>query len=572
MNTNIFKNRILTGVALAAALLTGSSCEDKVGLQVTPEAPNADKTLYEVITNDKDLTNFVEILNACDLCEESSVADSLFNKARVYTVWAPTNAAIDDDCRDSIIARVKEGYRDDVMKTFVTAHVANHLRAAKGIFKEKEYVLMLNEKMEIFDGSYKDGYTFAGAELVSYNDRVWNGILHKIGKPVQYRYNIWERLLASADEVGGHEIDSVANFLYSYDVTEFNEGQSILGPIENGQQTYLDSVFVTTNKLLNVHGGVGLINAEDSTYTMYVPTNDVWSEMLAKAKSHFVYSTNNLPASLSADVEYIDSIMEFFPKYNLVKYLTFSDIEQQYAPEDSMMPANRDEYNRVAFPIEQINSNVVFEEKLSNGTFKIVNKYPYNMFELWHDTIKVEGENNALRDGTTGVQEDRVYYVNEDKIRPEHKGVEISGDQYYEAYSPGSDVEIYYKIPEVRSASYKIALVTVPKNITDSVPSKELRQLTLTCTISQAGSDTEIYKISNLKTSKDRLDTLYLPNPNKKSEPAIIKFPYCEFYNRTLKKEDYSTRIMIKSSGISTTIEKSIRLDAILLIPVEDAE
>ena len=66
MNT-MFKHRILAGAVFFTTLLGISSCEDNIGLQVTPEAPYADKTLYEVIANDNQLTDFLEVVKACSI-------------------------------------------------------------------------------------------------------------------------------------------------------------------------------------------------------------------------------------------------------------------------------------------------------------------------------------------------------------------------------------------------------------------------------------------------------------------------------------------------------------------------
>ena len=162
MNT-IFKRSFFAVASLFSIFLVCSSCEDNIGINVTDEAPNADKTLYEVIMNDPELTDFVEVLNACNVRSKKrpdeiiSVADSLFNTSRVYTVWAPKNGFN----KDSILQRIKAGYREDVMKTFVFSHVANYLKAAKGKYDEKgEYILLLNDKKLIFAGSYDKGYTW----------------------------------------------------------------------------------------------------------------------------------------------------------------------------------------------------------------------------------------------------------------------------------------------------------------------------------------------------------------------------------------------------------------------------
>ena len=75
-------------------LLLASSCEDNLGVQVTAEAPNADKTLYQIIMQDKELTDFVEILDACNIPSSKSneivsVADSLFNTSRLEAERVP---------------------------------------------------------------------------------------------------------------------------------------------------------------------------------------------------------------------------------------------------------------------------------------------------------------------------------------------------------------------------------------------------------------------------------------------------------------------------------------------------
>ena len=121
MNT-IFKNRFFAIASLFAMIFAGSSCEDNIVSQATPEAPNGDKTLYEVIVNDSELTHFVEVLDACNIpslknnAEIVSVADSLFNTSKVYTVWAPINGSFD---KDSVLQRIADGYRDDVFSFFI---------------------------------------------------------------------------------------------------------------------------------------------------------------------------------------------------------------------------------------------------------------------------------------------------------------------------------------------------------------------------------------------------------------------------------------------------------------------
>ena len=559
MNT-IFKHKILAGAMLFGALFLASSCDESEGLKVTPEVPYADKTMFEVISSDTELTDFMAVLNACG----AHCADSLFNKSRVYTLWAPVNGTFN---KDSLIAEVEAGERDNVFERFVQAHVSNHLRAANGKLDEDNKILLLNDKVTVFTGDHVNGYTFDGKEISEANIRVLNGVLHKIAAPAEYKYNIWEYLRSDA------RVDSVANFLYSFDVTEFSESQSIIGPIKDGQQTYLDSVFVTNNKFLRAWEGVGTLNNDDSVYTVYVPTNEVWDEMLKVSDKHFNYNlkiTN--PTSLTAEKR--DSMRHTYARLNLIKYMTYSNYEQRYVENpDSIMPAWQGgfKHGRPEFLKADVEKNVIFEKELSNGTFKIVDKSPYSMFELWHDTIKLEAEDENMRTYLAGgvgyIQSASKTQINKDSAFLDAK---ISGNRYFEAYSDKAASTVRYKIPDLLSASYNVALVVVPKNITNAdVAPEELKPHEMQIKITQAtGSNTvTLANHKDVHNDPTRIDTVFLTE--KDGSRSVVTVPYCEYY-KTNKEADYGVLIEVKSDGSTKTYDRSIRLDAILFIPVED--
>ena len=559
MNT-IFKHKILAGAMLFGALFLASSCDESEGLKVTPEVPYADKTMFEVISSDAELTDFMAVLNACG----AHCADSLFNKSRVYTLWAPVNGTFN---KDSLIAEVEAGERDNVFERFVQAHVSNHLRAANGKLDADNKILLLNDKVTVFTGDHVNGYTFDGKEISEANIRVWNGVLHKIAAPAEYKYNIWEYLRSDA------RVDSVANFLYSFDVTEFSESQSIIGPIKDGQQTYLDSVFVTNNKFLRAWEGVGTLNNEDSVYTVYVPTNEVWDEMLKVSDKHFNYNlkTTN-PTSLNAEKR--DSMRHSKARLNLIKFMTYSNYEQRYVENaDSIMPAWQGSFKngRPEFLKADVEKNVIFSKELSNGTFKIVDKSPYSMFDLWHDTIKLEAEDENMRTYLAGgvgyIQSASKTQINKDSAFLDAK---ISGNRYFEAYSDKAASTVRYKIPDLLSASYNVALVVVPKNITNAdVAPEDLKAHEMQIKITQAtGSNTvTLANHKDVHNDPTRIDTVFLTE--KDGSRSVVTVPYCEYY-KTNREADYGVLIEVKSDGSTKTYDRSIRLDAILFIPVED--
>ena len=556
MNTR-FKHRILTGMLLTAALFMGTSCDDSEGLKVTEQVPNADKKLYEVLLADSELSDFVDVINSCG----EHCADSLFNRSRVYTVWAPVNGSFN---KDSLIEEVNEGNREAVFQSFVKAHIANHLHAANGTMDEKNKILLLNEKVAAFVGDNAGGYTFAGQAVEERNIRVWNGILHKISAPTEYKYNIMEYMKVAEN------VDSVSNFIYSFSNTEFSAGQSIIGPIVDGEQTYLDSVFVTNNKILTNWKGVGLLDNEDSTYTVYVPSNSAWDAFVAESEKYFNYNLENeKPKTVS--VEDRDSLRHHYARINAVKYMTFSDIEQQYVESpDSILPIWQGDGKRKELLKAQLEEFVTSEKELSNGTFKVIDKCPFTFQELFYDTIKLEAENETMRYKTENVVEYNrsasKNQINKDSL---FKDVKISGNTYFEGVSPSNAVaRAYFKLPNALSAKYHLAVITVPKNITNAdVAAKELKPTRYTFTVSMG--KTQIHKSTNLESKSDRVDTLFITD--KSGNRVVLDIPFCEYYN-TNSHDDYTLELKVETGGLITKYDYAIRIDAILLIPIKENE
>lgn len=561
MNT-IFKHKILAGAMLFGAMFLASSCDDSEGLKVTPEFPNADKTMFEVISSDAELTDFMAVLNACG----AHCADSLFNKTRVYTLWAPVNGTFN---KDSLIAEAAvDSTRDNVFERFVQAHIANHRKGANGKLDEDNKILLLNEKVAVFAGDHVNGYTFDGQEISEPNILVKNGVLHKIAAPAEYKYNIWEYLRVDS------RVDSVANFLYAFDETEFSESQSIIGPIKDGQQTYLDSVFVTKNKFLTSWNGVGLLDSEDSVYTVYVPTNEVWEEMLQISDKHFNFNTKiTNPTSMTAEMR--DSMRHSYARLNLIKYMTYSKYEQKYVDSpDSVKPQWKGgdrNGERVEFHKDDLEKNVIFEKELSNGTFKVIDKSPYTMFDLWHDTIKLEAEDDNMNihiaGGTEYIHSASKTQINKDSA---FLGVKISGNRYYELSSDKAASTVSYKIPDLLSASYNVALIVVPKNIVNAdIAPEDCKAHEMQIKITQATGSKTVTLANHKDVHNDptRVDTVFLTE--KDGSRSVITIPYCEYY-KTNKETDYGVTLEVKSNGSTNTYDRSIRLDAILFIPVED--
>lgn len=551
----IFKHKIFTGIALAGALFLSSACTDEWDDHYSDQGVNSNQTLLDVIKADSELSDFYAVVEAC------GVSDSLLNQSRVYTLWAPVNGTFN---RDSLIEKaLYGGARDTVLVRFVEAHIANYLHPANGSFENP--ILLLNDKVVDFvgkAGAYK--FNDINVEIAESNVRLRNGILHKIEKPVTYLPNIWEYL---ALEPG---LDSLCNYLYSFNRRTFNEYGSIVGPTVNGEVTYIDSAFTNSNMWFECYegqnrasGGFGDIACEDSSYVFFALTNDVWNEMIPKIDAFYNYSSK----ITSLDSAYLDSMRWMNSRKALCNYLVYSEKSQRGIEEGKMIPTfiytpgqfedNKALYEsasgltvvRHLFDKADLMRGVTKEVKLSNGTMYVKNEFTFSPNDLWFTGIKVEGEHETtdylvsdvasmvalvqqmdtisrMKTVTQYSEKDSAYVV-VDSVYAKYalsKGATMGKAGYLEAMplQAASRPKMTFKLPEtLSSGKYRIGVVIVPPYatnpyITDNQlkPSKIRAQLY--ARNGEAGTKALIYDTSAKKTwvglqnDPTRLDTLYL--------------------------------------------------------------
>lgn len=630
----LFKHRIFAGAALLSVLFLGSACTDEWDDHYSANSEAPSQTLLDIIANDSELSNFYDVLKACSRKDASGnvivdCADSLLNQSRVYTLWAPVNGALTEAKRDSLINEIDNGNRDLVFDRFVLGHMTHYLHAANGkripsSETDKRFdVVLLNDKKADFVGD-AGNYTFKNIALVSdkYNIRAKNGFLHKISDAMDFVPNIWECLRTTPG------VDSIADYLYSFNIKKFNAYLSIPGPIEDGKTTYVDSVFDESNQFLSLgynraNGGMGLINDEDSSYIMFVPTNELWHEMVQKTTKYFNFR------KVGSDFRrlQLDTMQYEYARTMLCNYLVFSQKEQKSSlngEPDSLLSAFRDKRRR--FALADLKAAVIDSVPVSNGKFYIINKFPFKSTAIWHDTIKIEAEYGNADDiegssyitewgaagGTISASSESAL---PSQINPLLEG-KVSGNRYLLLNNNNNDYESYatFRVPNVLSGRYKVQVVMLPPHITrsktdDMEPSRIKPVLTMT---NADGVTIDTLYITDQSTAKGdrvrdennkwqqivididnyalvndtaRIDSVYfydvVKNRNNSNDPAlreeaIITFDQCE-YGYT--EEDTSVRLKLmydcaleRRPVYVTGYERRLRIDCILLIPVPEEE
>lgn len=596
------KFKFLTGVALISTMFFAMSCNDEWdnhyndGAFVDGDAGqlNPSMTLLDAIkAEDSQLHDFYKVVDAC------GCADSLLNQTRVYTLWAPKDGTFNVD---SLLGEIEEGRRDNVLKRFVKAHMTNYLHPANGTLPENNNILLLNKKVINFTGSNAN-YTFdnvaLSAEAGEYNVRLSNGLLHKLEHAIEYKVNIWEYL--AQDE----RISQMSDFLYSHNERRFEPGLAIVGPTVNGEVTYLDSAsaFVNSNFWFkdNTYDkkttGFGQIDVEDSTFTMFAITNEVWDKMVEKTTKYYNFRyADNIN---EVEKEYYDSLQYLYARKMLCNHLVFNNNEQRYEDvhSDSLMSTckyygNTYKVVRRKFAKNELMDGVIDSKELSNGIIYIKDNYNFCDFDIWHDTIKLEAENSNNYEYSTINTIPTSNYVNKVSKNKDVEG-ELSGNTYLQI-APKAEYdspEVTFTIPNTLSASYNIRLVFVPAHITNQqMKVEELKPTRISVSLTEGKSLEPFYKtdmIHGLMNDPTRIDSVYLFDVDKDREngydvslrePAKIKFDRCE-YGYTTEETTVQLKLRFDADeeeemwwGPDPNLDRSFRLDCIILEPVADDE
>lgn len=298
-------NKYIGTVILGTAILAVPGCSDTWDdhYEVGDSGNVATKTLWEQITSNPDLSRFAEIAKRTKFYRDEKHPQSTYtyadilNGGQVNTVWAPENSAIsDEDYKKYLQMAENDGF--NLQQQFMGNHIALWRRIYAGT--DIDTVKVLNGKNMIFD---KGQGTFQNEVINLKNIPAVNGTLHTLKGIAEFKYNLYEYI-----KFGG-TTNIFHDYLVARDTTYFSAGSSIEGrPDENGNPTYVDSVYFTSNRMLSNSWylpntgadswmmaersfGEG-IDREDSSYVMVIPTDEGWTAAYNKLKPYYNYSTS----------------------------------------------------------------------------------------------------------------------------------------------------------------------------------------------------------------------------------------------------------------------------------------
>lgn len=292
-------NTILkTGLIGAVVLTAFPACSDTwgdhydlaEGFQTTATA-----TLWEQIQANGKLTQFAQILEKAHYYtdENHRVANYTFkdmlNSTQILTVWAPEDGTY--DANKWLEMCETNGYA--VQQQFLGNHISLWRKLATGTTADS--ITMLNSKRIIFD---KAKQTFRDIKLDGSTVSAKNGILYTLNGAAPFQFNLYEYIKSNP------EVGMLATYISNQDTTYFSSSASTEGPSdENGNPTYVDSVFFTSNRLWSkyyrpmnsewltyLEGFFAILNAEDSAYAMILPTDQAWQAARTKLSKYYNYA------------------------------------------------------------------------------------------------------------------------------------------------------------------------------------------------------------------------------------------------------------------------------------------
>ena len=379
-------NKYLGALAMGTALMAVPSCTDTWNEHYqTEDAYTATESLWELLEKREELSNFCSIVGKAKFYrDENHPAYTVNGKDTLYytfkdilnanspiTVWAPTNNALTNEEWENLEEMVlNDGY--NLQQQFVGNHIALYRKTMTK--SGKESIRLINNKFAVIN---YDESTLQNAKVARKNIGARNGLLHILENHNEFLYNLYEYIKFSG------ELEIFSQYIIQRDTIVFWPDASIQGPPdENGNPTYVDSVYYLNNKMFNSSSYFDTgddsddawmnnikmfkaeINHEDSSYVMIVPTDMAWQNATEKLKGLYKYaSTYPRMDKLKDDTKLKISKMDIF---NAKKSYTTG---KGYETVDSLQTVNID--MDIIYPL-------VFNVNLQ----QVINNKPWTMEEF----------------------------------------------------------------------------------------------------------------------------------------------------------------------------------------------
>jgi uncharacterized surface protein with fasciclin (FAS1) repeats len=393
------KKRISVIVLFFTLVITGCN-KWKDHTEVTQQ--DLTQNLLEAISSNPSLSKFREYVGQAGL-------DSVLQASKTFTVWAPTNAALQTIDPATVADPIK-------LKAFILNHISNQLYFTRDVSVPIR-IQMLNGKYNMFSTT-----KFEDADIETTDKYVKNGVLHSIKTMVLPLQNIWEYINATSSQFAQNAFIKSLNFI------AFDPSLAIV-----------DSISVTTG-LPIYHAGTGLVQRnsfndrvydlkrEDRQYTYFVMQDANFVLEADSLKNYFATTTTTATDSLT--------------RWNTVKDLAYNVAY----PTAASIPQPLISRSGISVPVNT--AFVVSVQKMSNGYVYVMSKLDVPTKNKFL-TITLEGENPS-----GFLQNDKTSFIHY-RVRSNP----VTGLNFSDIYIVGHAVTTFYafyRTNETPSIKYQV--------------------------------------------------------------------------------------------------------------------
>lgn len=520
--------------AIIASLATGfllSSCTDWSDHYENNGTEGNNTTLWEEIQSRPELSDFAEVLkNTMVFRQHKKTATSyaeILDGGQSLTVIAPVNGTF--DCK-GLLEMVQTNAGDSAVEhCFVKNHITRTPRSAiESSFR------MLNDKKATMTPS-----AIWGVPFKENNIRSKNGILHIVTEDLPYNKTVYETLTLNS------EYSLVGEALRKYNEDEFLENASVRVGLVDGIPVYADSVIYEYNKMLDA---IGLLNAEDSTYYVAVPTDKGWKEAWDTTATYFVFDPN---------MDKRDSLQHYWTTRALLDDAIYSRTVQ-VSPNDSMISKwydrNYPQYHVTYRPFDadglfgRANGNY----PCSNGFLYSYDEWPFTPVQTFFRKIELEGEYSWYI-----ISQDKVSTMNAISLNADS----ISRGAFLDIASSGSNNwSVTFKIDNTLSGKYDVCVVVQPKTVTDPTNTKtKPTRFKATINYIDKNGEPASKDCGTFDASRNMTDTIVVATD--------FKFPVSN-YDQNNDKVSITLQSNVTQKQVSS-YDRRMYLDCFLLLPKE---
>ena len=422
-----------------------ASCSDwNDHYEGTADAASEGATIWQQMKATPELSDF------CDVLEQTKVyrmhkktpvsyAD-LLSGGQSFTVLAPVNNTFN---KDSLLQLVQTVRGDSaVEKSFVQNHITRSLVSSS---PNTAKMLMLNMKRMTMENGLVDNTPVKLA-----NTKSSNGMFHILQHALPYKHNILEMLCDNP------QLTDIGANIMSFNEDIFDPTSSVSNGVIDGVPIYVDSVVYERNRLLE---NVGLLDAEDSTYLVVVPTTEGWREIYNETSQYFLYDKS---------VEKRDSLQQYYTMSALLEDAVFNMTDQKsiqdslisvpYLRTNQSFEKGKKVYHVFQKPFEE--GGILYgANKLdcSNGRIYTTPKWSFKPTDTFFKELRTEGESTWML-----TQERDCSYNIRRQIADS-----ISSGSYLQIIpkSGTSNWELTFRISNTLAGDYDICMVLLPQSV-----------------------------------------------------------------------------------------------------------